>query len=199
VNAGVVIEEVFPGTTAATGGLRPGDVHTVVKTWTEYVLENTRRQESLAGADPAVMHYLLVEEKSPEEIVRLRPDLRTVIKRYLADGRPYGRAPRFWSQLARKNLPAYWSKVAGDVLALWGKHDFIATEADHSLIATIVNKAHPGRARYVALDGVDHVFREATSVEDSYRRWRMPDVAAPVNAAIISTLTTWTENVRNAR
>jgi len=53
-------------------------------------------------------------------------------------------------------LPAYWAKGDAAVLAIWGRNDYFATEADHPLIAEIVNKARPGKGTYVALDGSDH-------------------------------------------
>src|SRR5205814_1291137 len=63
---------------------------TVAKTLTEYFLENWRRQAVLAGNDPAhidstlrdlavALHYLLMEQKAPDEILRVRPDLRSTL------------------------------------------------------------------------------------------------------------------------
>jgi pimeloyl-ACP methyl ester carboxylesterase len=181
---------------------------TVSKTWTEYFLENWRRQAVLAGDDPAridsmlrdlaaALHYLLKEHKSPEEVVRVRPDLRAILAKLAPEGRINGRAMRFWSQAATKNLPAYWAKGRVDVMAIWGRNDFIATEADHPLIADIVNRTRPGSSRYVALDGSDHAFRKTTSIEDSFKRWRSPP--SDFNPLIITTLKEWIEKVRLAQ
>lgn len=181
---------------------------TVSKTLMEYFLENWRRQAVLAGDDPAridsmlrdlaaALHYLLTEQKRPEEILRARPDLRSTLAKLAPAGSVNGRSLRFWSQLATRNLPAYWAKGSADVLAIWGKNDFIATEADHPFIAEIVNKARPGKGTYLALEGSDHGFRKTVSLEDSFKRWQSP--AGEFNQLIITTLKEWTAKVRTAR
>lgn len=178
---------------------------TVAKTWTEYFLENTRRQALLGGGDPirvdatlrdlaAVSHLLIVEQKTREEVVALRPGLRGILDRFVPGGRISGRAARFWSQLASQNLPAHWAKGNAHVLAIWGRHDFISTEADHPLIADTVNRARPGKGMSATLDDSDHGFRRTTSVEDSYQRWKSPD--GEFNPAIITTLKQWIQKVR---
>src|SRR5262249_48340307 len=157
-----------------------------VKTWLEYTLENTRRQEALAGHDEeaidrtvrdraAAHQYLLVENRSAEEVRREHPELREALADLLPDGRNmFGRTVRFWSQLAALTMPAYWSKPSAHVLAAWGKNEFISTEADHALIAAIVNRHHPGFGKYVPLENSDHAFKKTTSTEDSFRRWSEP-------------------------
>jgi pimeloyl-ACP methyl ester carboxylesterase len=125
---------------------------TVAKTWTEYFLENWRRQASLAGDTPAridsmlrdlaaALHLLLIEQKSPEEVLRVRFDWRSILAKLAPAGQINGRSVRFWSQVAAKNLPAYWAMGHANVMAIWGRHDFIATEGDHPFIVEIVNKA----------------------------------------------------------
>ena len=179
---------------------------TIAKTTTEYFLENRRRQAVLAGNDPAqidstlrgwavALHYVLIEQKSPADILRARPDLRSaldVLSPYLA-----GRAVPFWSQLAAQNLPAYWAKGNDHVLALWGKNDYIATEADHPLIIEVVNKARPGKGTYIPLENSDHGFRKTSSLEDSFKRWRSPP-SEDFNPQIITTLKDWIEKVQRA-
>jgi len=181
---------------------------TVAKTSTEYFLENWRRQAILAGNDPeyidsmlrdlaAVLHYLLVDQKRPDEILRVRPDLRSTLAKLAPASKIVGRSVPFWSQLATKNLPGYWAKGNAHVLAIWGRNDFIATEADHPFIAEIVNKARPGKGAYVALEGSDHGFRKTTSVEDSFTRWNSP--GGEFNPQITATLREWMEKVRIGR
>ena len=178
---------------------------TVSKTWTEYFLENWRRQATLAADDPAridamlrdlaaALHLLLVEQKPPDELLRVRPDLRSILAKLAPAGLINGRSIRFWSQLVAKNLPTYWTKGHPDVLAMWGRHDFIATEADHPFIAEIVNKTHPGKGTYVSLDDSDHAFRKTTSLADSFKRWSTP--GGEFNPSIIGTLKGWIEKVQ---
>jgi hypothetical protein len=181
---------------------------TVAKTWTEYFLENWRRQAVLAGDDPAhidsllrnlavALHYVLTEQKAPDEILRLHPELRSTLAKLAPAGRIDSRSVRFWSQIATRNLPAYWAKGNAYVLAIWGRNDFIATEADHPFIAGIVNKMRPGKGMYLALEGSDHGFRKTVSFADSFARWKAP--GGEFNPQIVTTLKEWIEKVRKGQ
>ena len=175
----------------------------------EYVIESRRRQELLAGTDPtiaearvrdvgAAVQALLIDRTDPAALGRARPELQPVLTLLLPDGRHFwGRTLAFWSQLAATNVPAQWAKGQAYVLAIWGRNDFIATEADHSQIAEVVNRARPGRGRYVALPGSDHAFRKTTSVEDSFRRWTTP--STEIEGEIVTALKAWTAEVRGSR
>ncbi len=181
---------------------------TVAKTWTEYFLENWRRQAVLAGNDAAVvdsmlrdlavaLNSLLIERKPLDEMLRTRPDLRSILAKLAPEGKIDGRSVLFWSQLATRNLPAFWAKGRASVLAIWGTNDFIATRDDHPFIAEIVNKARPGKGIYVALEGSDHGFRKTVSIEDSFRRWNSP--GGEFNPQIITTLKEWVEKARTGQ
>jgi hypothetical protein len=82
------------------------------------------------------------------------------------------------------------------VLALWGKNDFIATEADHPLIIDVVNEARPGKGTYIPLENSDHGFRKTSSMEDSFKHWSSPD--QEFNSQIITTLKDWIGKVQRA-
>jgi hypothetical protein len=146
----------------------------------------------------AAVQALLVDRTDPSALARARPELQPVLKILLPDGRHFwGRTLAFWSTLASTSLPAHWAKGHAQVLAIWGRNDFIATEADHPLIAEIVNRARPGQGRYVALPTSDHAFRKTSSVEDSFRRWTTP--AVELDPEIIAVLKAWTAELRGGR
>ena len=177
---------------------------TMVKTFMEYMLENTRRQATLSGNDATaidatlrdlaiVLHSLLVEHKNPKDIARMRPELGTVLSRFAPGSRISGRTPQFWAQATNRNLPAHWAKGDASVLAIWGNGDFIATGVDHPLIADIVNKARAGKASSIVLDGVDHGFRRVASIEDAFRRW---GTRGEFDPQVVTTLMAWMEKVR---
>jgi len=140
----------------------------------------------------------MVDRMDPAALARARPELQPVLKILLPDGRHFwGRTLPFWSQLAGTNVAAYWGKSNAHVLAIWGQNDFIASEADHPLIAQIVNRARPGRGRYVAVPGADHAFRKTSSPQDSFRRWTTP--TAELDPEIIAILKAWTAELRGGR
>jgi len=177
---------------------------TASKTWYEYMLETTRRQMALDGIpaseiddalrkDAAINHALYAEGRSPEEVVKAHPELGPRIDQLIADGKYFaGRHYKFFHQLAGKNLAAAWEKFDGHALALWGKADFVSTEADHALIAEIVNKAHPGHGTFIAMDGIDHGFGRAASQDESRKSLGR---AGRFNTDIVTTLRDWVAKV----
>ena len=177
---------------------------TMVKTFMEYMLENTRRQATLSANDATAidatvralaiaLHRLVLEGEDPRNITRAHPELRAVLSRFAPGDRITGRTPRFWAQATNRNLPAHWAKGDASVLAIWGNGDFIATDADHPLIADIVNKARPGKGTSIVLDGIDHGFRRVSSMEDAFRRW---GTRGEFDPQVVTTVVAWAEKVR---
>jgi uncharacterized protein len=177
---------------------------TIARTWTEYWLENLRRQMELAGASPAAIDrdlraeaalvtYLYTEKKAPKEIVERYPHLRDRLDQTITEDRYFfDRSLTFYRQLASKNLGAAWESFAGYALAIWGKADYVSNEDDHALIARIVNRNHPGQARFVALEGIDHGCNRAASRDESFQRGqsRQP---GEFNPAVLELARAWTE------
>jgi pimeloyl-ACP methyl ester carboxylesterase len=177
---------------------------TVVKTWHEYTLENARRQMALAGTrfaeiernlrlDAAIDHYL-AEGLSPSAIAMGHPELKDRVADWYSDGTHHADTHHeYFRQLARKNLAEAWERYGGHALTVWGKSDFISGEEDHTLIARIVNRDHPGRGTFLTLEGIDHAFCRAASQEESFRDFRKPD--RPLNPAFFDALRDWAVRV----
>jgi len=181
---------------------------TITRTWTEYMLENIRRQMELADADPsaidrdlrveaALLTYLYAEKLSPKTIAERSPALRERLAQTITDDRYYvDRSLTFFRQLADKNLGAAWEAFNGHVLAVWGKADYVSNEDDHALIARIVNRDHPGHGSFVALDGIDHGFNRAASRRESFERGQKREPGT-FNPAIIDACRTWLAKTTN--
>jgi pimeloyl-ACP methyl ester carboxylesterase len=177
---------------------------TIARTWTEYMLENTRRQLELADTDPsainrqlrddaALLTYLYGEKISPKEIVARYPRLREGIDQTITEDKYFvDRSLTFFRQLADKNLGAAWESFEGYALAIWGKADFVSNEDDHALIARIVNRDHPGHGTFLAMDGIDHGFNKAASRRQSFGRGRSAE-PGEFNPAILEVCRTWVE------
>jgi pimeloyl-ACP methyl ester carboxylesterase len=143
---------------------------TIARTWTEYLLENTRRQRELADDDPSAIHrdlrtdaalltHLFIERSAPRDIATHYPYLRERLEQTITEDNYFiDRSLTFYRQLANKNLGAAWESFGGHALAIWGKADFVSNEDDHALIARIVNRDHPGQGTFLAMDGIDHGF-----------------------------------------
>ena len=179
---------------------------TVFRTWFEYLVENVRRQSRLSGADFAAVEKavrdetrflagLCLEGKAPAEILREHPDLREHAATFMKDETHlYGGHYRFFQQLAGLNMPEAWAKAAAHAhahaLAIWGRGDFVAPEADHAMIAEAVNAASPGRGAFVALD-CDHGFAKATGFADAFGRGSEGEF----NPVILTTLKDWMDRL----
>ena len=153
---------------------------TISRTWTEYMLENLRRQMELGGNTPAeidrylrteaaFLAYLYSEKLSPKIIAERYPNLREHLARTVTEDQYFfDRSLTFFRQLADKNLGEAWQAFDGHALAIWGKGDYVSNEDDHALIARIVNRYHPGHGTFRAFEGIDHGLNRSTSQRESF-------------------------------
>lgn len=179
---------------------------TVVRTWNEYVVENTRRQASLAGQSHgaldaemrpfmAAVHFVIDQKMEPAEVKAKYPYLASAVDNFTPDGKTMSGMPLpYWRQCFAYNYGQYWEKLDTNVLAMWGENEFIASQVDHPLIADIVNKKNPGKGKYVLVPQSDHGFFKTTSIEDSFRKWPQP--GKEFNPVVIDMLVKWVEEVR---
>ena len=167
----IVAEEPVKGLLVYGTGVLP---------WGEYLVENTRRQTLLSGAqDPAELetglrlmtrfnHYLLDEKQTVDEIATAHEDLRGIVQEHYPDGEhAFSRHVRFFQELHARNLSETWSHVDCPVLAMYGEYDYATSAWDHERIADIVNFYHPGNGEWVEVPGVFHAFNERESMEQA--------------------------------
>jgi uncharacterized protein len=174
---------------------------TVFRTWMEYTLENGRRQLILAGRKPDAVHRELAqlapvmtaylhERLTPAQIVARDPSLKAAVDENFEGGVTHGdRALAFWQQVNDLNLPDAWNQIDAQVLALWGRSDFIASGLDHELITAHLNARKPGSAQALELPNSDHAFLDTASQADSFEHWGKPGKA--VNRNVIAALNEW--------
>lgn len=137
------------------------------RTWYEHMLELERRRLTSEGKPPAEVNasvkayadfynLYLMKGLTPGQVISQHPEWKTLWYDE-ADGQ-YGRPAAFYQQLQALNLGEAWQKVSAPVLVIRGGADDIMSRADSEAIAQIVNQVHPGRARYVEIDGMGHGF-----------------------------------------
>lgn len=137
------------------------------RTWYEHMLENERVRLTTEGKSAAEVNdklkvfaqfydLYLIQRQTPEEILRQHPQWKNVW--YDEPDGQYGRPAAFYQQLQALNLGQLWQNVNAPVLVIHGSKDTIMSRADSSAIAEIVNRSHPGKARYVEVDGMTHGF-----------------------------------------
>lgn len=137
------------------------------RTWYEHMLENERVRLAASGASPAEVNdalkvfaqfydLYLIQGQTPGEILRQHPQWKNLW--YDQPDGQYGRPAAFYQQLQALNLGQLWQNVDAPVLVIRGSKDTVMSRADSSAIAEIVNRVHPGKARYVEVDGMTHGF-----------------------------------------
>ena len=147
------------------------------RTWYEHMLEMERggliRQGSLTPTQideamknvSAFYKFYLIERKTPGEVLKEHPEWKSLWHDEL-DGQ-YGRPAAFYQQLQALNLTKVWQEVSAPVLVLHGTADTIMSRADSLAIADTVNRAHPGHAEFLEIEGGDHLLASHNKLIDS--------------------------------
>ncbi len=156
---------------------------TLFQSFTEYMLENTRRQSELSNmpADQldqqqkqlsAAMYWIFDRNESPASVERNHSELAAFAKQTFPDGETYsGVGLPFFRDLEHTNLALAWSKTKANALIIYGENDFLSGRTDHERIVAFLNKLRPGSAEFKLLAKTDHLFTKTTSMRDSMDRW----------------------------
>lgn len=139
--------------------------------WFEYELSNLRRQSVLSGDSPGetdavlrskekCMHRLLIERQSEAAIEADEPQCK--LRNLYPVAAPYMR------QVAELNVGEAWTKVDAPVLAIYGTSDFVTDVSEHRRIVDIVNAVHPGTAKLITIEGMDHHFELLGTPQQAY-------------------------------
>jgi pimeloyl-ACP methyl ester carboxylesterase len=157
-------------------------VATVGTNWFEYALENYRRQAVLRGEsydqveNGARINRICKQrwwiDKQPyRQIVKDQPACAD----YLQDPAPV----TYMQQLTELNLAEMWKKVDIPTLIIYGSSDFLTSAKEHEYLREMINKFHPGKAKYVEISAMDHYFEQAASQRESMQRRGNPAQTPP--------------------
>jgi pimeloyl-ACP methyl ester carboxylesterase len=178
---------------------------TVIRTWHEYMVDMMRSQSALGGQDAsaldqvarnnvAALHLIFNEGLTPAEAKAKSPKWAPAIDALLPDGETFsGIGLTFWRGCFAQNYAQYWEKLDTDVLSIYGASDFVAEQIDHPMIAEVVNRKHPGKAKFITIPNSDHGFRDVATLKESLQTWRTPGKA--FNPAICDVLINWAEGL----
>lgn len=137
------------------------------RTWYEHMLENERVRLTTEGKSSAEVNsamkaftqfydLYLIQGQTPGEILGRHPQWKDFW--YDSPDGQYGRPAAFYQQLQALNLGEVWQNVDASVLVIRGSKDSVMSRADASAIAEMVNHMHPGKARYMEVEGMTHGF-----------------------------------------
>ena len=153
---------------------------TAARTWFEYLIDTLRYQGILGGdsfeqADEVVrqssqlMALVFHENKTIDEVKKSHPHLAQLADQLMPGGLFNGKTLKFWDQLSETNFPYYWARCNARVLAARGASDFVTYDADHKLIADVINKKNPGWGTFVSVPNSDHLFHNFPTEADALR------------------------------
>jgi pimeloyl-ACP methyl ester carboxylesterase len=176
------------------------------RTWFEYLLDTIRYQGLLAGdsfekADELVrqgsqlLALVFLEKQSVDQVKKSHPKLTGLADSLFPGGLFNGKTDDFWRQLLETNFAAYWARCNAHVLAVRGASDFVTYDADHKLIADIVNRAHPGWGESAVLPRSDHLFHDFATESESLKSFRR----GKFNPAFIKMAKDWIDAVMASR
>lgn len=172
------------------------------RTWFEYLMDTVRYQGLVAGntfenADEEsrqsarLLAQIFLENKSPAEVKKSHPHLSALADAFFPNGLFNGKSLDFWRQLGQTNFAKYWSKLNAHVLSVRGFSDFVTYDADHKLIADIVNQANPGKGKWVTLPESDHLFHKFATEQASMRSFQRGEF----NPAFTKLMMDWIRDV----
>ncbi len=153
------------------------------RTWFEYLMDTIRYQGLVAGqsfenADEEarqgarLMALVFLENKSPAEVKKSHPQLAALADAFFPGGLFNGKSLDFWRQLGQTNFASYWVKCNAHVLAVRGESDFVTYDADHKLIADVVNRARPGQGKFAIAPSSDHLFHNFATEAESMKNFQ---------------------------
>jgi len=153
------------------------------RTWFEYLMDTIRYQglvggDSFENADDIarqgarLMALVMLENKSPEEVKKSHPDLAPLVDSFFPGGLFNGKSLDFWRQLGQINFASYWTKCNAHVFAVRGQSDFVTYDADHKLMADIVNRANPGFGTFAIAPSSDHLFHNFPTEQASMQNFQ---------------------------
>lgn len=137
------------------------------RTWYEHMIEHERRRLTAAGKSSAEVNdgvhgftqfydLYLDQGLTPGQVLDRHPEWKSLW--YDKPEGQYGRPAAFYQQLQALNLGQVWQSVEAPVLVVYGTGDMVMSRADSDAIGQIVNRAHPGAATDLTIDGMNHLF-----------------------------------------
>lgn len=152
------------------------------RTWFQYIMDTLYYQDLVGGATfsaadqqsrqgAQILALVMLENKSPSDVKTMHPELSALTDAIFPGGLFSGKSLDFWRQLCQTNFAELWEKSNCHALAVHGGSDFVTYDADHKLIADIVNRGHPGWGKWQVLPGSDHLFQRFASEADSLKNF----------------------------
>ncbi len=154
---------------------------TIGKPFIEYMVENTRRQDELAGVDlpdvETLMRHRLqlwnaIFERglNRREVIEAEPALTRYANMagFDDDEHIWGRSLLFFRELVGLNIAGAWQRISAPVLILHGEFDWVANRSDHKVLVEILRRSQNNDVTFKVIASTDHNFESYADLQSSY-------------------------------
>lgn len=172
---------------------------TVGKSWFEYLLENSRRQHLLSGDSfDSTERLVRLQELCYHRLYIEKQPLEQITKEFPACGQvsyPNTNAPvTYLQQVVNLNLAATWKNINAPVLVIYGTSDYLTNDEEHQYLTKMINTFHPGKAKYVRVENMDHFMERAASQRESMEKVKKGE-DGEFNPGILNEMQNWLAEV----
>lgn len=188
---------------------------TIFESWYEYMQKVFRdqayvrkddwiRTENASRDAQKFLAELFLSDKSVQEMA-LDPAIKNQLDNRILDydgGDHFvGRHYTFWRGINAANPVQAWRDADVHTLAIYGEFDLHAISKDGAQkIAALVNDYHPGKGRFVLLEGTEHAFAKVPSMAEYVRMRRNGTfnssyMAEHFNSGLVQIVADWMEEV----
>lgn len=172
---------------------------TIGKDWFSYNLEISRSQPLLLGesydkveagmrAKEICNVRFYLHKQTPEMLDREAPEclkeLPIAVVSY-----------KYLQQVADVNLAHEWKAPNIPVLVIYGTSDPTTNEEQSLYLVNMINSYHPGRATYVKIDGMNHLFDRELSKKDGLLVLSGKQQPGEFESAILAHITNWLDQL----
>ena len=133
-----------------------------------------------------VRFYL--QKQTPETLAREAPDC---LKKLPVSAVSY----RYLQQIADLKLAEEWKKPDVPVLVIYGTSDPTTDESESRYLVNMINSFHPGRATYLPVEGMNHLFDREASKKDGLLVLQGEKEAGDFEPAVLTGIENWLEKL----
>ncbi len=172
---------------------------TVGRDWFSYIMEISRSQPLLLGesydkveagmrAKQLCNARFYLQKQTPEMLAREAPDCLKELP--IADV-----SYRYMQQVADVNLAQEWKAPDIPVLVIYGTSDPTTDEDESRYLVNLINSFHPGRATYLKIDGMNHLFDRELSKKDGLLALTHKKELGDFEATILTHIGNWLDQL----